>query len=112
MSVVILKRDYKDEKIEVTVSMPTLEGGPEFDDKDGEGDDENAGKDDEGEEDDESAGDSSISLKVVVSKGSGPKLEFICTAFHEEVTIDDMLMVEKTEVEGEEKFPYEGPEFT
>jgi complement component 1 Q subcomponent-binding protein, mitochondrial len=49
---------------------------------------------------------------VVVSKGSGPKLEFICTAFHEEVTIDDMLMVEKTEVEGEEKFPYEGPEFT
>jgi hypothetical protein len=33
MSVVILKRDYKDEKIDVTVSMPNLEGGPEFDDK-------------------------------------------------------------------------------
>jgi complement component 1 Q subcomponent-binding protein, mitochondrial len=111
MSVVILKRDYKDEKIEVIVSMPNLEGGPEFDDEDGEDDVENAGKDDE-EEDDESAGDSSISLKVVVSKGSGPKLEFTCTAFHEEITIDDMLMVEKTVVEGEEKFPYEGPEFT
>jgi hypothetical protein len=27
MGVVILKRDYKDEKIEVTVSMPNLEGG-------------------------------------------------------------------------------------
>jgi complement component 1 Q subcomponent-binding protein, mitochondrial len=48
---------------------------------------------------------------VVVSKGSGPKLEFTCTAIHE-ITIDDMLMVEKTVVEGEEKFPYEGPEFT
>ncbi|KAK3160323.1 hypothetical protein QOZ80_1BG0058030 [Eleusine coracana subsp. coracana] len=113
MSVVILKRDYKDEKIEVIVSMPNLEGGPEFDDEDGEGDGENAGKDDEDEEeDDEGAGDSSISLKVVVSKDSGPKLEFTCTAFREEITIDDMLIVEKTEVEGEEKFPYEGPEFT
>ncbi|GJN37511.1 hypothetical protein PR202_gb26479 [Eleusine coracana subsp. coracana] len=93
--------------------MPNLEGGPEFDDEDGEGDGENAGKDDEDEEeDDEGAGDSSISLKVVVSKDSGPKLEFTCTAFREEITIDDMLIVEKTEVEGEEKFPYEGPEFT
>jgi hypothetical protein len=33
-------------------------------------------------------------------------IEFTCTAFREEVTIDDMLMVEKREVE-EEKFPYE-----
>ena len=99
MSVVILKRDYKDEKIEVVVSMPNLEGGPEFDDEDGEGDG-------------ESAGDSSISLKVVVSKASGPKLEFTCTAFREEITIDDMLIVEKADDDGEEKFPYEGPEFT
>jgi complement component 1 Q subcomponent-binding protein, mitochondrial len=38
-------------------------------------------------------------------------LEFTCTSFRE-VIIDDMLTVEKTEVEGEEKFPYEGPEFT
>lgn len=114
MSVVILRRDYKDEKVEVTVSMPNLEGGPEFGDEDGEGDGESAVKDDgEAEEDDESAGDSSISLKVVVSKDSGPKLEFTCTAFREEITIDDMLIVEKTdEDDGEEKFPYEGPEFT
>ncbi|XP_066317213.1 uncharacterized protein At2g39795, mitochondrial-like [Miscanthus floridulus] len=113
MSVVILRRDYKDEKIEVTVSMPNLEGGPEFDDEDGEGDGESSAKDDEeAEEDDESAGDSSISLKVVVSKDSGPKLEFACTAFREEITIDDMLIVEKTDDDGEEKFPYEGPEFT
>ena len=109
MSVVILKRDYKDEKIEVVVSMPNLEGGPEFDDEDGEG----ASKDDDvDEEEDESAGDSSISLKVVVSKASGPKLEFTCTAFREEITIDDMLIVEKADDDGEEKFPYEGPEFT
>ncbi|OEL19190.1 hypothetical protein BAE44_0019795 [Dichanthelium oligosanthes] len=33
-------------------------------------------------------------------------------AFREEITIDDMLIVEKTEDDGEEKFPYEGPEFT
>ena len=114
MSVVILKRDYKDEKIEVVVSMPNLEGGPEFDDEDGEGDGEGASKDDddEEEEEDESAGDSSISLKVVVSKASGPKLEFTCTAFREEITIDDMLIVEKADDDGEEKFPYEGPEFT
>ncbi|KAL6848206.1 hypothetical protein ACP4OV_022334 [Aristida adscensionis] len=112
MSVVILKRDYKDEKIEAIISMPNLEGGPEFDDEDGEGDGENAGKDEEEAEDDESGEYSSVSLKVVVSKDSGPKLEFTCTAFREEITIDDMLIVEKTEVEGEEKFPYEGPEFT
>ncbi|CAL4965162.1 unnamed protein product [Urochloa decumbens] len=113
MSVVILKRDFKDEKIEVTVSMPNLEGGPEFDDEDGEGDGESAGKDnDDDEEEDESAGESSISLKVVVSKASGPKLEFTCTAFREEITIDDMLIVESTNDDGEEKFPYEGPEFT
>ena len=111
MSVVILKRDYKDEKIEVVVSMPNLEGGPEFDDEDGEGDGESADKDDD-EEEDESAGDSSISLKVVVSKASGPKLEFTCTAFREEITIDDMLIVEKADDDGEEKFLYEGPEFT
>lgn len=112
MSVVILKRDYKDEKIEVIVSMPNLEGGPEFDDEEGEGNGESAGKDDEEEQDDdESAGDSSISLKVVVSKASDPKLEFTCTAFREEITIDDMLIVEKTDEDGE-KFPYEGPEFT
>lgn len=111
---VILKRDYKDEKIEVIVSMPNLEGGPEFDDEDGEGDGESAAKGDEEEDDDEdeNAGDSSISLKVVVSKASGPKLEFTCTAFREEITIDDMLIVEKAEGDGEEKFPYEGPEFT
>ncbi|CAO2204673.1 unnamed protein product, partial [Urochloa humidicola] len=112
MSVVILKRDFKDEQIEVIVSMPNLEGGPEFDDEDGEGDGESAGKDEEDEEEDESAGESSISLKVVVSKASGPKLEFTCTAFREEITIDDMLIVENTNDDGEEKFPYEGPEFT
>lgn len=53
---VILKRDYK--KIEVTVSMPNLVGGPEFDDEDGEGDGESAVKDDEEAEECRSAGDS------------------------------------------------------
>uniref|UniRef100_A0A0D9Y345 Uncharacterized protein n=1 Tax=Oryza glumipatula TaxID=40148 RepID=A0A0D9Y345_9ORYZ len=30
----------------------------------------------------------------------------------EEITIDDMLIVENAAAEGDEKFPYEGPEFT
>lgn len=51
MSVVILRRDYKDEKIEVTVSMANLVGGPEFDDEDGEGNGESVAKDDEEAED-------------------------------------------------------------
>uniref|UniRef100_A0A0D3EJH2 Uncharacterized protein n=1 Tax=Oryza barthii TaxID=65489 RepID=A0A0D3EJH2_9ORYZ len=103
-----------EQKIEVIVSMPNLEGGPEFDDEEDEGEGKNASKDDEDEDEDEdeSAGDSSVSLKVTVSKGSGPKLEFTCTAFREEITIDDMLIVENAAAEGDEKFPYEGPEFT
>ncbi|KAG8046106.1 hypothetical protein GUJ93_ZPchr0008g11429 [Zizania palustris] len=112
MSVVVLKRDYEDEKIEVIVSLPNLEGGPEFDGEEDEDEGKNASKDDEDEGEDETAGESSVSLKVIVSKGSGPKLEFNCTAFHEEIGIDDMLIVENTAAEGEDKFPYEGPEFT
>ncbi|XP_048561816.1 uncharacterized protein At2g39795, mitochondrial-like [Triticum urartu] len=108
MSVVILKRDYKDEKIEVIVSMPNVEGDPEFDEDD-EGDDEDAAKDDDDE--DEDGQESSLSMKVIVSKGSGLNLEFTCTAFHEEITIDDMMIAEKTESDAE-KFPFEGPEFT
>ncbi|XP_051208276.1 uncharacterized protein At2g39795, mitochondrial [Lolium perenne] len=105
MSVVILKKDYKDEKIEVIVSMPNMDAEPEFD----EDDDEDAAKDDDDE--DEGSEDSSLSMKVVVSKGSGPKLEFTCTAFREEITIDEMLISEEAESDAE-KFPFEGPEFT
>ncbi|KAG8053472.1 hypothetical protein GUJ93_ZPchr0001g31484 [Zizania palustris] len=113
MSVVVLKRDYKDENIEVIVSMPNLEAGPEFEEEEeDEGEGKKSSKNDEDEDEDESAGDSSISLKVIVSKDSGPKLEFTCTAFREEITIDDMLIVESTAATEEEKFPYEGPEFT
>ncbi|KAE8788924.1 mitochondrial glycoprotein [Hordeum vulgare] len=108
MSVVILKRDYKDEKIEVIVSMPNMEGDPEFDEDD-EADGEDAAKDDDDE--DEGGEDSSLAMKVIVSKGSGPNLEFTCTAFREEITIDDMMIAEKTEPDAE-KFPFEGPEFT
>jgi complement component 1 Q subcomponent-binding protein len=108
MSVVVLKREYKDEKIEVIVSMPNMDAEPEFAEDD-EDDDEDAAKDEDDE--DEGAEDSSLSMKVVVSKGTGPKLEFTCTAFREEITIDDMLISEKTEADAE-KFPFEGPEFT
>ncbi|KAM0844005.1 hypothetical protein ACQ4PT_057335 [Festuca glaucescens] len=108
MSVVVLKKDYKDEKIEVIVSMPNMDAEPEFDEDD-EDDDEDAAKDDDDE--DEGSEDSSLSMKVVVSKGTGPKLEFTCTAFREEITIDEMLISEKAESD-EEKFPFEGPEFT
>lgn len=110
MSVVILKREYKDEKIEVIVSMPNMEGDPEFDEEDDEADGDAAANDDD-EDDDEGDEDSSLSMKVIVSKGSSPKLEFTCTAFREEITIDDMMIAEETESK-EEKFPFEGPEFT
>ena len=108
MSVVVLKKDYKDEKIEVIVSMPNMDADPEFDEDD-EDDDEVAAKEDDDE--DKGEEDSSLSMKVVVSKGTGPKLEFTCTAFREEITIDDMLISEKAETDAE-KFPFEGPEFT
>ena len=109
MSVVVLKKDYKDEKIEVIVSMPNMDADPEFDEDD-EDDDEVAAKEEDDDED-EGEEDSSLSMKVVVSKGTGPKLKFTCTAFREEITIDDMLISEKAETDAE-KFPFEGPEFT
>ena len=124
MNAITLKRTYHGEQIEVLAQMPSLVTG---DEPDCDRADEDKGApfvvtiskgdgpvvqlsftDDE----EESAGDSSISLKVVVSKDSGRKLEFTCTAFREEITIDDMLIVEKADDDGEEKFPYEGPEFT
>ncbi|ONM30090.1 hypothetical protein ZEAMMB73_Zm00001d039882 [Zea mays] len=64
ISVVSLRRDYKYEKIEVTVSMANLVGGPEFGDEDGEADGESAAKDDEEAEDSKHF------------SRPGPKLEF------------------------------------
>lgn len=61
---VSLRRDYKYEKIEVTVSMANLVGGPEFGDEDGEADGESAAKDDEEAEDSKHF------------SRPGPKLEF------------------------------------
>ena len=128
MNAITLKRTYHGEQIEVVAHMPSLVTGdePDYDRADedkgapfvvtiSKGDGPVVQLSFTDDEEEESAGDSSncsISLKVVVSKDSGRKLEFTCTAFREEITIDDMLIVENTDGDGEEKFPYEGPEFT
>ena len=125
MNAITLKRTCHGEQIEVVAHMPSLVTGdePDYDRAD----------EDKGapfvvtiskgdgpivqlsftDDEEESAGDSSsISLKVVVSKDSGRKLEFTCTAFREEIIIDNMLIVEKADDYREKKFPYVGPEFT
>ncbi|KAG1337824.1 hypothetical protein COCNU_04G001300 [Cocos nucifera] len=105
MNVITLKRSYQGEKIEVVVSMPSLVTGEEPN---------NGMEDDHDEDEDGGRGEkpsqSSIPLTVNVSKGDGPGLEFCCTAYPDEVTIDSMSVSENKE-SGEEMIAYEGPDF-
>ena len=59
--------------------------------------------------DNEKANQSSIPLVVTVSKEDGPTLEFGCTAFPDEITIDSLLV--KYPEASEDEIPYEGPDF-
>lgn len=75
---------------------------------------------DEEEEEDEEDGDSDIAsvephvyLTVTISKGEGPFLEFICTGYAKEVSIDAMAFKhpqKKASDEGD-RIPYDGPDF-
>lgn len=103
MNVITLKRSYQGENIEVVVSMPSLITGEEPD-NDMEGDHDEDGR--RGEK----PSQSSIPLTVNVSKGDGPSLEFSCTAYPDEVTIDSMSVSENKECD-EEMIDYEGPDF-
>ncbi|WOL18672.1 hypothetical protein Cni_G27469 [Canna indica] len=104
MNILTLKRNYQGENIEVIVSMPSLVTGeePERDEK--------ADDDQEDGDQEERPSESSIPLTVNISKGDGPRLEFSCTAYPDEVTIDSMSVIENKESD-EEMLSYEGPDF-
>ncbi|ERN08055.1 uncharacterized protein At2g39795, mitochondrial [Amborella trichopoda] len=92
-----LSRKYGDETIRVEVHMPDLVTG--------EGND----SDDDGDDESKRANQSSLSLIVNVSKGDGLCLEFGCTAYPDEVTIDAMSVKEPGTTE--DQIAYVGPDF-
>lgn len=103
-NIILLKRTYQDENIEVRVSMPSLVTGEELeDDAGGNDDDEDGGND-------ERPSQSNIPLTVSVNKGQGPSLEFHCTAYPDELVIDAMSVRETPS--DEEMLSYEGPDFS
>lgn len=54
-----------------------------------------------------------VYLTVTISKGEGPFLEFICTGYAKEVSIDAMVFKhpqKKASDEGD-RIPYDGPDF-
>ncbi|KAA8539679.1 hypothetical protein F0562_026371 [Nyssa sinensis] len=91
-----LTREYQGESIKVEVHMPVLVTGEEDGDN---GDD----------DDSEKGSQSSIPLIVSISKKDGPWLEFGCTAFPDEIAIDNLSV--KDPEKSEDQIPYEGPDF-
>lgn len=65
--------------------------------------------DDDGDDENEKANQSSIPLVVSVVKGDGPCLEFGCTAFPDEISIDSLTV--KSPDTAEDQIAYEGPDF-
>eukprot|EP00262_Sarcandra_glabra_P018192 TRINITY_DN6462_c0_g1_i1.p1 TRINITY_DN6462_c0_g1~~TRINITY_DN6462_c0_g1_i1.p1 ORF type:complete len:293 (+),score=49.82 TRINITY_DN6462_c0_g1_i1:106-879(+) len=96
---ITLRRVYHGEQIKVVVCMPDLVTG------DGE---DNDNSDDDGS--DEKSNQSSIPLVVTVSKETGPSLEFGCTAYPDEVSIDSMSV--KEQEASEDQIAYEGSDFS
>ncbi|XP_058099407.1 uncharacterized protein At2g39795, mitochondrial-like [Magnolia sinica] len=92
-----LKREYNGETIKVEVHMPDLVTGEDNDDDNDDGDDE---KDSQ----------SSIPMVISVSKGDGPTLEFSCTAYPDEISIDGMSVREPEA--SEDEIAYGGPDFS
>ncbi|KAL6977400.1 hypothetical protein U1Q18_026198 [Sarracenia purpurea var. burkii] len=91
-----LTREYQGETISVEVHMPDLVTGENEDDDD--------------DDDTEKSNQSSIPLVVRVSKKSGPCLEFGCTAFPDEISIDSLSV--KDPDNSEDQIAYEGPDFS
>lgn len=105
---ITLTRTYQGENIEVLVSMPSLVTGDEPDRENEADEDRN---EDDQEEETQKAPKSSIPLTVTISKGEeGPSLEFICTAYPDEILID-ALSVMPSESGEDEMITYEGPDF-
>lgn len=93
---VYLTREYQGEVIKVEVGMPDLVTG----ETDGDYDNGN---------DNEKGDQSKIPLVVSVSKKNGSFLEFVCTAYPDEITIDTLSI--KNPQLSEEQIAYEGPDF-
>lgn len=66
-------------------------------------------EDDNDEEGEGKGNQSTIPLVVRVSKENGPSLEFGCTAYPDEVTIDTLTI--KDPKNSEDEIAYEGPDF-
>ncbi|KAJ7964576.1 Mitochondrial glycoprotein [Quillaja saponaria] len=92
-----LKRTYQGEEIRVEVHMPDLVTGGNDNDQD------------DDDVDSEKPSQSSIPLLVSVSKRDGPCLEFSCTAYPDEITLDSLAV--KNPENAEDQIPYEGPDF-
>ncbi|XP_057979911.1 uncharacterized protein At2g39795, mitochondrial-like [Malania oleifera] len=91
-----LSREYQGEVIKVEVHMPDLVTGEEENEND--------------DDDDEKGSQSSIPLVVNVSKKDGLCLEFGCTAFPDEISIDSLSV--KNPESSEDQIAYEGPDFS
>ncbi|KAL1806160.1 hypothetical protein ACET3Z_029228 [Daucus carota] len=92
-----LSRKYQDETITVEVHMPDLVTG------------EDDNEDDDDVDDDKPA-QSHVPLVVKVAKSHKFILEFNCTAYPDEISIDSMSV--KKPDSAEDEIPYEGPDFS
>ncbi|XVF23965.1 hypothetical protein REPUB_Repub13aG0085200 [Reevesia pubescens] len=94
LQTITLARKYDGELIKVNVHMPDLVTGD--------------GDEDNDEDDSEKPSRSSIPLVVNVSKKGGPSLEFSCTAFPDEISIESLAV---RNPDTEDELAYEGPDF-
>lgn len=99
---VILRKKYGTEDIKIEVMPGDM------------GDD----NDDDGPEEEDSDGnivpvESHVYLEVTISKGEGPFLEFICTGYANEVSIDALTFKHPQEKisDGGDRIAYDGPDF-
>lgn len=92
-----LSAEHDGEAISVVVYMPNVTAEEENNDND---DDDDA----------ENPSESSMSLVVRLSKSSGLVLEFGCTAYPDEISIDTLSVKDPENVE--DPLAYEGPDFS
>ncbi|XP_022134392.1 uncharacterized protein At2g39795, mitochondrial-like [Momordica charantia] len=99
LQTITLKRTYQDEVISVEVHMPDLVTGQNINDDDDDDNDDGGSK----------ANQSSIPLVVSVSKKNGPSLEFSCSAYPDEISLESLIV--KHPEHSEDQISYEGPDF-
>ncbi|XP_023518233.1 uncharacterized protein At2g39795, mitochondrial-like [Cucurbita pepo subsp. pepo] len=99
LQTITLKRSYQDEVISVEVHMPDLVTGRTINANDDDGDDDGGNK----------GNQSCIPLMVSVSKKNGPSLEFSCSAYPDDISIESLIV--KHPEHSEDQIAYEGPDF-